>query len=132
MNISWVGQEDSNGCSLACLAMILGKSYQEIKADFLYFENKGVSFFSYDHYLAENGFAVARKYRHYQIRREEREIWPVEPFADVHICTVRIDPDFHHTVILLKDGLVLDPLTQEKRTLADYSEIDNIAGVYKI
>src|SRR5438552_3918548 len=32
MSIRWVRQEDPQGCSIACLAMLTGRTYAEVKA----------------------------------------------------------------------------------------------------
>lgn len=133
-DIKWIGQEDSNGCSLAALAMVLGKTYREVRSDWLHFENRGISFFEYDRYLAEKGYAVARIYKHSHASKNDLKQWPIEPFADIHICTVKISDDssVHHTVVMLRDGTILDPLTPSPRALSDYVRVDNIAGIVPI
>lgn len=112
--------------------MITGKSYAEVKAGFSdrdWVSEAGgvpcaVAGFAY---LAEHGFAVAPKYRHYYPLATDRELWPVEPFADIHICTVMTNRS--HAVIMLNDGAVLDPNLETVMRLSDYSRVDMIAGV---
>lgn len=133
--VSWVKQEDSHGCGIACLAMVTGKTYTEIRSWFKRpdFSKEGVTFYEVDHYLTEHGYAVARKWQVTQNeeRNKRRDIWPALPFADVHICSVRNEHS-QHFVVMLADGMVLDPLFNTPRTLADYVEVCNVAAIHRI
>jgi hypothetical protein len=133
--VRWVQQEDSHGCGIAALAMLIGATYQDVKVDVLpAFDEHGISHFECDTYLAEHGYAVARKYLTITHARQERSVWPPEPFGDVHLCqvTVRGAIGTAHFVVLLGNGTVLDPLTPEPRRLSDYAYVHNVAAVVPI
>lgn len=131
--IQWVRQQDSQGCVLAVLAMITGKSYAEVKTGFRLrdWNAEGVGLM-HDGlaYLAEHGYAAAVKYRHYLPFPQHRDRWPVAPFADVHVCEVITTQP--HAVVMLRDGTVLDPNTPERQRLSNYKGVNVIAGVVKL
>jgi hypothetical protein len=129
-----VEQEHRYGCQVAVLAMIMGITYKEA---LVYYkmdpdECLGFSSQSLDTILADNGYAIARKYR-YTLNNKQRESWPVEPFADLHWCQVQTGVGAH-AVIMLADGLVLDPWSAERTSLKhpDYQNIHFVTGVYKV
>jgi hypothetical protein len=126
----WVPQEDSRGCCVACIAMVTGKTYQEVKAWFeMDFNDRGTSQHGIEEYLVEHGYTWARKtlYRH---NNQQRTPWPPEPFADVHICEVAGTSS--HAVVLLRDGTVLDPLTPEPKRLTDYEKVYYVAAITRL
>lgn len=125
--MQWVAQEDSRGCVLASLAMLTGQTYAEVKAGFADWAGGISLLFDGFTYLAEHGYAVAPKYIHYHPLKKNRDPWPVEPFADVHLCEVITSQA--HAVVLLRDGTVLDPNTPEPRRLTDYVKVNVIAGI---
>lgn len=124
----WVQQEDAHGCGIACLAMVTGKFYGEVKREFAPFE-KGLTWWETDSYLVDHGYAVARKFKHAAHRKESRE-WPPEPFGDVHICQV-FTPAGGHFVVVLRDGTVLDPATSVQLHVSAYT-VEDMAAVVKV
>jgi hypothetical protein len=132
MDVRLVRQEDKYGCAVASLAMVTGKSYAEVRAAFSHdFTKEGVVFFAWEEYLTHSGYAVARKMQYDALKKSTREPWPAEPFAGVHICEVLTDAG-GHVVVMLRDGTVLDPATDEPRRLADYKSVNFVTGVYKV
>jgi hypothetical protein len=134
MEIKWVGQEDAWGCSQAAVAMVVGKTYQEVKAfwdndDSDYFKKHGKSFYDFDQQLAAYGYATARIYSNF--KGKPRSDWPPAPFGEIHLCTVMVSESSPggHIVVMLKDGTVLDPLSPEPKSLTDYWRVDNVAVV---
>lgn len=132
---TWVRQEDSNGCGIACLAMILEKTYTEVLAEFTYFDGTGLDNHIVDEYLADKGYAVSRKYKaaHWNQPRysnNPRKDFLGEPFAQIHLVQARIG-DRNHYVVMLRDGTVLDPITPKPQTIDGY-EILNITGIAKL
>lgn len=134
--VKWVRQEDSCGCTVASIAMIAGKTYQEIKAmlppnhDLT---RKGLGGFEETNLLKKLGFTASRKFINSFEGREGDKEWPPKPFADLHICAVEVyegSPLFH-SVVMLSDGTVLDPSTPEPKQLTDYFRVCNVAGVAK-
>jgi hypothetical protein len=61
-----VYQRDQTGCILACMAMVLGRTYRAVKEEWPYFmkrrneKNLGIPIHVMDQYLGEHGFAVHR------------------------------------------------------------------------
>jgi predicted double-glycine peptidase len=133
--IERVQQKHSHGCGMAALAMVTGKTYDEVYAWFknLKYREQGLSYHDVIDYLTEHGYAVNWKWMitHNEETNKPREIWPCEPWADMHIVQVE-NTIMYHFVVLLKDGTVLDPLTPEKKTLADYKRVTQMIAVYKI
>lgn len=142
MEVRWVRQEEPHGCGLAALAMLTGQTYAATRADFVaclrleaevadgLFERHGHSFFEWDMYLTERGYAVARKFL--WLRKWKRAPWPCEPFGRVHLCEVQHSLQHcGHMVVMLADGTVLDPATAEPKRLADYWRVNSVAAVVK-
>lgn len=132
MIVDWVKQEHDHGCGAATFAMLTNRTYAgavaTIKTHDRWHEG-GVTHFTIDQYLAEDGFAVARRFTH--VDGVARDIWPVEPFAEAHYCTVSSAMGTHF-VVLLRDGTVLDPADPRPRRLTDYERVWNIAAVTPI
>lgn len=130
MTVRWVGQEHPRGCGHAALAMLLGWTYPETVSAIPDPDPNvsGLSSREIDGFLAVQGYAVARRFRG---GRWVPNPWPMEPFANVHLCHLTVHPDApcDHWVVMLADGTVLDPLTPEPRRLSDYHQINNIAAV---
>lgn len=140
MPCEWIGQRQIRDCGVAALAMLTGKSYEAIAA---YFRNpdfsvKGLYLVGIDDYLADHGFAVARKKRYLGFFHDDkappREPWPPEPFAEMHLCEVKVNEKspVYHFVVMLRDGSCLDPLTPERKRLSDYHQVLNVAGVFRV
>lgn len=128
MRVEWVGQEDANGCGIACCAMLAGMRYTDVARDFEGVDKR--SHVDYDQWLTEHGYALARRYRWWL--GKERDTWPPAPWAEVHLAEVLV-PGFiggSHMVVLLGDGRVLDPLSwQNIRRLQDYEKVYWVAAV---
>ena len=129
-----VRQKESNGCIVASLAMIVGKSYDDVRADHIFSalesEAKGCSFREVEEYLWRHGFAWQEVYRCGPPGNTYKEVWPPRPWADEHICEVATS--MAHAVVLLRDGTVLDPLTDEPKRLSDYREVYSVRAVYRV
>jgi hypothetical protein len=137
MKPTWIKQEDSNGCSVAAIAMIVGKTYHEIKSVYFPdhdFTGRGVSWFTIDQVLTEHDFAVSRKFEHSIWGKRPDADWPPLPFAELHICQVIVNESspLGHTVVMLADGTILDPGTPEPKRLTDYHRVFNVAAVVKV
>ena len=126
----WVGQEHPDGCGIACLAMLLGLSYERADELVETGERKATHHVTLDKILAEQGRAVARIYQTSPVSRKPRHPWPPLPFADAHLCQVRVrDAGGQHWVVMEATGAVLDPMSSGFRDLADYWEITSVAAV---
>ncbi|MCJ2102421.1 hypothetical protein [Methylobacterium sp. E-046] len=130
--IAHVRQEEAFGCAVACCAMIQGVSYAKARASFGP-PGRGFTRDVWQEYLARHGFAVRHLHRIDHLARVEREVWPLSPWADVHLCSVDAGHGMgSHLVVLLRDGTVLDPATDAPRRLADYASVAYMAAVYAI
>lgn len=128
-----IRQKEANGCVVACMAMVSGKTYDEARADHIFSEladdAKGCSFREAEEYLWRHGFAWQEIYRCGPPGNTNKTVWPPAPWADVHVCEVRTGQA--HAVVLLKDGSVLDPLCDEPKRLTDYAEVYSVRAVFK-
>jgi hypothetical protein len=132
--IGWVAQEEPYGCGCAAVAMIVGVSYMDIKSyverDF---DKQGMTSSDWQLVLAELGYAcqIIHRVKQYPWRNCERNVWPPEPWAQVHLCEVIVPGSAHgsHMVVMEADGKVLDPMTPEPKWLGDYEHVLQVAGV---
>lgn len=128
-----VRQKHAMGCAPAALAMLSNKSYDEVVGDFqIDFSDRGLHIHQVDAWLMQNGFAVARmlRFKDYNV---EQSPWPPAPWADVHLCEVRITQNgMGHWCVMISDGSVLDPYIEGQRVLGDYPYVSNVAAVYKV
>lgn len=136
MTVQRVEQEDKMGCGLACLAMLTGETYRQVKSKVVRWEeNHGVAEFMMKDYLVEQGYASAMKYPHSSSMKIDRTPWPPAPFADVHfVCLDAFGSEGFHYVIMLRDGSIIDPWfgrTQPRR-LEQYGQVMHVCGVVKI
>lgn len=160
MTVRHVPQVDANGCGVACLAMVTGKSYEEVRDWFWCkawqnaqrdgrtwadlddperqawerhnFAVHGLTDHDLEAFLAENGFAYAKKWSNlWQQRMEDRRpSWPPLPFAEAHIVQVYL-PSGGHYVVWTADGRVLDPANGEC-DLTGFSSVGYILGVSRL
>jgi hypothetical protein len=127
--INRVVQKDAKGCGIACVAMVTGQDYDTVKTGFEGYFKDGLTDFAISAYLAEHGYATAIKYPHYMPTNTKREIFPPEPFADVHLVSAD-----GHNMVMLRDGTILDPAPSrpEPRTINQYSFVYWVMAVVKI
>jgi hypothetical protein len=129
--IQWVGQEEGMGCAIACVAMLLGTTYGSARALFPRFDPaEGVLPLDAVRVLSEYGWASVEKFRHYSPEGRDRRRWPVRPFAPVHL--VPVSTTGWHAVLLLADGMVLDPLTPVPQRLSDYAVVHSVIGLWRV
>lgn len=126
-----VRQQDPLGCQIATCAMILGLSYADAAALYPKMNGNGYGPHVLDDILANRGIAVARKFRFSAERHQQRDPWPPPPFGQLHWCQV-INEFGGHAVLMLEDGTVLDPATDEPRRLSDYIDVNSVAALVPI
>lgn len=127
-----IQQQHPMGCGPACIAMLLGITYEQALS---YFPNtdwntRGICYMQADSLLMDSGYAVRRKYRQTHCY-EDRPVWPPTPFADRHLCQVKIGQNCHF-VVMDGSGLVLDPLRTSPSTLQDYEHVNQVMGLYPV
>ena len=130
--IKYVRQEETYGCSLACMAMILGISYKDIKAmwDPKYGAKSGIAEFMRTSFLFTKGYIGHTEYKceaHTQIIRN-KEDW-VKPFAPIHIVGVNTSNGPH--AIIWCDGKIYDPNVQGIHDIELY-DVYEITGYWKL
>lgn len=120
------------GCRLACVAMVLGISYAEAKAEAERIDGptdwatQGADYWTSDRILFRYGWAVQR---HYVAWYDD---WPLKPFAPVHLIEIRQPSGRGHSLVMDADGRVFDPNRPGIFTLADYPEVQNIQGLFRV
>jgi len=134
-----VRQQNARDCGIAALMMLTGHERMQVCGYFgrTNFGNRGLYLRGLEDYLVDAGYAIAPKARymgwfaHEDGGHVERRPWPPEPFADKHLCTVEVveGAPCTHYVVMLRDGTVLDPLSDEPRRLADYRTILSVIGI---
>jgi hypothetical protein len=131
--IDYVAQEEDDGCVVACLAMVVGATYSQIRAMVDAQFKHGMHQVVAHGVLAELGYAVATRYRHVPHLRADRPAWPCLPFARAHICWVTATRGAH-AVVMLSTGDVYDPWTRDRGDLLhpDYREVGSIDGVFHV
>lgn len=128
-----IKQEDSKGCGLACLAMVTGESYAEVKRKARNLYLCGMLDFNLFQYLYDEVGMFVRLVRKLNyVTDETRRWWPPEPFAELHIAKVvkSVDSTTEHYVVMDSEGKVVDPEDPEvERTLGDYLKVTWVAGL---
>lgn len=136
---AYVAQPNGYGCAIACVAMIVGKTYDEMEA---WFAEQGMSRERMERGLYDaiwrealhrHGFADEQRYRCDPFTGHcDRPVWPPASFAPIHICCVRVAAG-SHAIVMLADGAVMDPFKRERTSLAhpDYLGISQVIGVWR-
>lgn len=136
--VRYVAQPNGYGCSIACVAMVVGMTYGQAE-EWLLAQGlsrarmeKGLHDGIFLEALGRHGFSYVQRYRCNPLTNSPRDEWPCAPFAPIHICTADVVAG-HHAIVMLADGAVLDPFRRERTSLAhpDYRQIDQIIGVYR-
>ena len=134
-----VRQEHDYGCGLASLAMIDGTTYDAVREWLLanwpggherpdeWLTKRGIYQGMADWYLSQHGYVWRTLYSGWQMPE-----WPPSPFAPVHLASVRQPSGDSHYVVMRADGVVLDPLSDEPRMLADWPKVDNVQGIWRL
>lgn len=129
MTIRYVRQLDECGCALACTAMVLGLTYEEARERFGDPGN-GWGPMRWEEELARAGWAWQFLWRGDQRTNQHRTPWPLAPWAELHMLGVA---GGRHQVLMLGDGLILDPWDESRKTLAAYGDdISWMAALYNV
>lgn len=141
-SVTYVAQPNGYGCAIACIAMIVGKTYDEMEAWLLKQGlvrsrmEKGI----YDRIWLEaldvHGFTYAQRYACNAFTNQSpRDPWPPEPFAPLHIACVEVATGMtgSHAVVMLADGSVLDPYDRSRNTLTHpgYRGVAQVVGIWR-
>lgn len=126
-----IRQLDAEGCALATIAMLCDHTYEGVKQrveewpDFRSrdWATEGVTFYTIDRYLAEEGYFIQRRYESWGL--------PLEPFAPIHYASVTQPSGRNHFVVVLDGGTVLDPLRDGFHDLSEWSKVNQLVGVVR-
>ncbi len=132
MKIELIKQEEECGCVIACLAMITGRTYQQVAADFsAQFDSDGMDSLPMFHYLADFGFQVVTKQAYSYHQKDFYRDELTKPFADVHIMNVKpyFDAKLQHSVVMDASGAIFCPA--EKTDIKTVYGIDSIVGIFR-
>lgn len=140
--VALVRQAHDYGCGIASLAMVTGQTYDEVRTWLLahwpggqggdtpaedWLVKRGIYSGIADYYLGRHGYVWRKVYSGWQ-----QHPWPPEPFAPVHLVMVRQPSNNSHYVVMRADGVVLDPLADEPKTLAGWPAVDNVQGIWRL
>lgn len=132
--IKLVRQKERSGCAAACIAMVLGKTYEEIAADFENdFVDSGIELEKTQDYLSDFGCRVIRKeiiYYGVDVKFGRDEI--LKPFAPVHIVRVKpkFDSEHGHLVVMGADGKLYCPDGDTDEEARNNYVITTVLGLY--
>jgi len=127
-----VQQGDRFGCAVACLATVLGRSYEDVRSE-IGDVGRGLTSDVWAEFLALQGYAVQHAYRTDQLTNQPRSAWPPRPWAPVHLCLVDAGGPGGHLVVMLGDGTVLDPAKRSGPwKLEDYPSVMAITGLFYV
>ena len=136
---AYVAQPNGYGCAIACVAMIAGRTYDEMET---WFVDQGLARERMEKGLLDQiwrealdrlGFVYVQRYRCDPfVNRCDRPAWPPAPFAPIHVCCALVAAG-SHAIVLLADGSVLDPYDRSRISLThpDYLSFSQIVGVWR-
>lgn len=129
----FIKQEEENGCAIACIAMILGKTYADVVKSFLNdFNKQGMEIGHAISYLSENGVDVIRRGHQGYTTREANNLRMIKPFADIHYISFQqfCDSATNHAVVMLGNGKLICPTKKYKIEEVSIYQIDDVLGCY--
>ena len=133
--INYVESDEENGCVIACLAMITGKSFQEVKQGMREFwknegMDEGTNDQAFEAYLAARGYAIQHFSHDYIPEDKLLEPWPPAPWAPVHCLDVYADGP--HAIVMLHDGTIYDPNDTGMKSIDQYHRVYAVQGIWKV
>lgn len=129
-----VRQEEKCGCTIACIAMVTGKTYADIRKDWeTDFDAEGIMLEHTLNYLGDAGFSLLHKHSRNYNHKDDHRKELLRPFAPMHI--VRILPAFDsvngHVVVMDAKGKIYCPGgLSDKEIRSAYAVTDSI-GLWK-
>jgi hypothetical protein len=129
-----VRQPEEHGCAIACLAMVLGTTYEKVRNQWLNdFSEEGVELEKTMNFLGEKGYSLVHKevrnWGNHNFGRKEM----LKPFAPIHL--VKIIPQFDapsgHLVVMDRKGKLYCPAGHSDKEVRDCYHVASVIGVYK-
>ena len=133
ISINHVRQSDRYGCSCACLAMVLGLSYGEVRQMLGDLSAHGRSHHVWEEVLCRNFISIQGYFKFDPLKNKPRDVWPMPLWADVHICSVDAGlGEGTHCVVVFRNGVVFDPLKDSPTKWEDYSGVSRMVGLFDV
>lgn len=133
-SINYVRQGELYGCAIACIAMILNKSYREIRSMFPpergFGDRNGMTSHDYISFMFTWGYigmTVHACESHTQRKREPNE-W-IHPLSEINIVSTITEHGPH--AVLWINGIVYDPNKEGFFSIEDYN-VQGITGFWKL
>lgn len=129
-----VTQDDRFGCIVACAAMVLGKTYAEVRKDwFNNFTDEGATFDQLMNYLGDQGFSVVHKMSRFYIHKDVHRKEMLTPFAPIHVISVQpcFDTPQNHVVVMTEDGTLLCPDGATDAEIRESYAVTDVIGLYR-
>lgn len=133
--VEYVESDDNVSCVLACLAMVTGKTVAQVRdgmRQYWYNEaaEQGTNDEAFEAYLSARGYAVQQISHDYVPEDKLITPWPPDPWAPIHVCDVYEHGP--HAVVMLYDGVVLDPNDTGMKSLDQYHRVYAVQGIWKV
>lgn len=143
--VTRIAQRHKDGCGRAVLAMLTGQTYEEVDQVIPARDgNRALELWQQERFLMERGW-----FQRVILRREEAPggKWPPAPFAPLHMAMVAgraagrvlrttdgVLLETHgtgsgHSVVMLRDGTVLDPNSEGGWRLTDWPTVYVVVGL---
>jgi hypothetical protein len=132
VKIRYVQQEHEFGCLVACIAMVLGWDYDDVVNHFYNdFDKKGISGDFAKDFICEHGYSVIEKRGTGYIHIEEHNKRMMQPFAPIHIVSVKqfIDAKINHSFVMDAKGRHIDP-HDKGITKVEFYEAQHVMGFW--
>lgn len=131
--LHYVKQVEPFGCAIACIAMVMGSSYKQVKdmlpQDRGYGTRNGMTNEDYKSFLFNHGYIGITLYacEPFSQRIRPRNEWLI-PVAPIHIVSVINEHGPH--AIVWRQGKVFDPNKDGVFTISDYNNVQAVTGLY--
>lgn len=132
--IKFIEQQEKSGCAIACIAMVLGRTYKSVRDDWQNdFDQDGVFLEKTMEYLGDHDCSLihklTRNYNQKDFARKEM----LKPFAPVHVVRVMpaFDSDVGHLVVMDARGKLICPQRFTDKNIRDSYAITDVVGIYR-
>lgn len=125
--VTRIAQRHKDGCGRAVLAMLTGQTYEQVDQVIPARDGKrDLELWQQERFLMERGW-----FQRVVLRREEApdRVWPPKPFAPLHMAMVAGRTNVGHSVVMLRDGTVLDPNHEGGWRLTDWPTVYVVVGL---
>ena len=131
--IKLIRQRHENGCSIACISMVTGKTYDEIDADFSTdFNQNGLMLDKTIEYLGAHNYSLIHKYITQYGHKDFGKDEMLNPFAPKHIVRVqpKADSDYGHVMVMDADGQLFCPDGQTDEEARNSYIVTDVIGIW--